>query len=157
VAFTASPIRDEAAKTIGTIIEVRDITEEKRDRRARELLMREVDHRARNALFVVQSMLELTKGDDIQAYKEAALGRIGAIARAQDSLAQRRWHGAPLREVLTSAVSAWLSRRTTPWTDPTPSWRQTTSSRSAPSSTSSPPTPASMGRQGPIPSPHRPG
>lgn len=106
VAFTASPIRDEAAKTIGTIIEVRDITQEKRDRRARELLMREVDHRARNALFVVQSMLELTRADDIAAYKEALLGRIGALARAQGSLADQQWHGAPLRQVVDEGLAA---------------------------------------------------
>lgn len=105
VAFTASPIRDEAARTVGTIIEVRDITEEKANDRARELLMREVDHRARNALAVVQSILHLTRADDIEAFREAVLGRVEALARAQTSLAQRQWHGAPLRDVLEGALS----------------------------------------------------
>jgi PAS domain S-box-containing protein len=106
VAFTASPIRDESAKTVGTIIEVRDITEEKRDRQARDLLMREVDHRARNALFVVQSMLELTKAENLPSYKEAVLGRIGALARAQDSLARRNWQGGRVRDVVEAGLAA---------------------------------------------------
>lgn len=106
VAFTASPIRDDAARTVGTIVEVRDITEEKRNDRARELLMREVDHRARNALAVVQSILQLTKADDIATYRDVVLGRVSALARAQGSLADRQWHGAPVRDVVVGALSA---------------------------------------------------
>ena len=44
VAFVASPVRDERAKTIGTVIEVRDITEEKRIER--ELRESEARYRA---------------------------------------------------------------------------------------------------------------
>lgn len=40
VAFTASPISDEASRTIGTIIEVRNIEEEQRQRRALQILGR---------------------------------------------------------------------------------------------------------------------
>jgi PAS domain S-box-containing protein len=106
VAFTASPIHDEAARTVGTIIEVRDITGEKQDQRARELLMREVDHRARNALTVVQSILRLTSAADIASFRETVLGRVEALARAQGSLADRQWHGAPLSEVVEGALAA---------------------------------------------------
>jgi PAS domain S-box-containing protein len=106
VAFTASPIRDEDSKTIGTIVEVRDITREKQDQRARELLMREVDHRARNALAVVQSILRLTAANDITSYRETVLGRVDALARAQGTLAERQWHGAGLADVIEGALSA---------------------------------------------------
>jgi len=40
VAFTASPIRDDASRTIGTIIEVRNIEEEQRQRKALQILNR---------------------------------------------------------------------------------------------------------------------
>lgn len=106
VAFTASPIRNEHAKTVGTIIEVRDISQEKHDRQARELLMREVDHRARNALTVVQSILRLTTAKDVASFRETVLGRVDALARAQGSLADRRWHGAGLLEVVEGALAA---------------------------------------------------
>ena len=100
VAFTASPIRDEASKTVGTIIEVTDISERKRSEEARELLMHEVDHRARNALAVAQSIVELTRAPEIQGYKQAVSGRIAALARAQGSLAAQRYEGGSARQVV---------------------------------------------------------
>jgi len=106
VAFTASPIRDDASRTIGTIIEVRDITEQKRTEQARELLMREVDHRARNALTVVQSLVQLTNAPDLPVYREILLGRVSALARAQGSLAAEHWEGAPVEAVLAKELSA---------------------------------------------------
>ncbi|HEY0052627.1 MAG TPA: HWE histidine kinase domain-containing protein [Caulobacteraceae bacterium] len=106
VAFTASPVRDEAGVTIGTVVEVRDITKERRDDDTRRLLMREVDHRARNALAVVQSLVRLTKAADIETYQTALLGRINALARAQGNLAERRWEGASLREIICDELRA---------------------------------------------------
>lgn len=106
VAFTASPVRDEAGATIGTVIEVRDITREKRDEETRALLMREVDHRARNALAVVQSLVRLTDAEDLEAYKATLLGRISALARAQGNLSERRWEGAALRELVCNELMA---------------------------------------------------
>lgn len=106
VAFTASPIRDEDSRTIGTIIEARDITREKQDLQARELLMREVDHRARNALAVVQSILRLTDAGDITSFREKVLGRVDALASAQGTLAERQWRGAGLGEVIEGALAA---------------------------------------------------
>jgi len=57
----------------------------------RSLLMREVDHRARNALSVVQSIVQLTRAPDITTFRELVLGRISALARAQAALTQRGW------------------------------------------------------------------
>lgn len=106
VAFTASPIRDDDARTIGTIIEVRDITEQKRTEQARELLMREVDHRARNVLAIVQSLVTLTNAPDLAVYRDILLGRVSALARAQGSLAAQHWEGAAVEEVLSKEFSA---------------------------------------------------
>lgn len=106
VAFTASPIRDEDSRTIGTIIEVRDISHEKRTEQARELLMREVDHRARNALSVVQSIVQLTRASDIASYREIVLGRVSALGRAQGSLAAQRWEGASVETVVRDELLA---------------------------------------------------
>jgi len=110
VAFTASPVRDEAGVTIGTVIEVRDITQEKRDEETRTLLMREVDHRARNALAVVQSLVRLTAAPDLQSYREVLLGRISALARAQGNLAERKWEGAALHDIVCEELLALCPR-----------------------------------------------
>lgn len=104
VAFTASPVHDETNEVVGTVIEVRDISEEKRSQEARTLLMREVDHRARNALAIVQSLVHLTQGQDLKDYKSILMGRVSALARAQTSLAERQWEGASLRDLVEAEV-----------------------------------------------------
>lgn len=106
VAFTASPIRDDAATVVGTVIEARDISVERRNEETRKLLMHEVDHRARNVLSIVQSLTRLTRADDLEAYKDILAGRIGALARAQTSLASRRWEGGRLEDVVRDEIEA---------------------------------------------------
>jgi len=106
VAFTASPVQDNEANVVGTVIEARDISEEKRNETARNLLMREVDHRARNVLAVVHSLAQLTRADDLESYKTILAGRINALARAQTSLASRRWEGGRLEDVVWEELDA---------------------------------------------------
>lgn len=106
VGFTASPIHDDAAKVIGTVIEARHIGQEKRDQETRELLMREVDHRSRNVLSIVQSLTRLTRADGLETYKRTLAGRIDALARAQTSLANRRWEGGRLEDVVREELDA---------------------------------------------------
>lgn len=105
VAFTASPFRDHAGG-LGTIIEVRDISGEKRNKEARDLLMREVDHRARNVLAIVHSLVSLTRAADVESYKDIVAGRINALSRAQTSLANRSWEGGRLEDVVREELGA---------------------------------------------------
>lgn len=110
VAFTASPVRDETSRTVGTVVEVRDISEDRRNKEARDLLMREVDHRARNVLAIVQSLIHLTRAGDMDTYRTTLTGRINALARAQTSLASRRWEGGLLEDVVREEVDALCPR-----------------------------------------------
>ncbi|MES2724468.1 MAG: PAS domain S-box protein [Pseudomonadota bacterium] len=106
VAFTASPMQDDESKVVGTIIEARNISGEKRTEETRKLLMHEVDHRARNVLAIVQSLTRLTRAEDLETYKDVLTGRIGALARAQTSLAIRRWEGGRLEDVVREELDA---------------------------------------------------
>ncbi|MDP3404475.1 MAG: PAS domain S-box protein [Brevundimonas sp.] len=110
VAFTASPVRDDTSKVVGTVVEVRDISEDRRNKEARDLLMREVDHRARNVLAIVQSLMRLTRADDLETYRTILAGRIDALARAQTSLASRRWEGGLLKDVVREEIEALCPR-----------------------------------------------
>lgn len=76
-----------------------DVTERKLTEQQRLLLAREVDHRARNALAVVQSLLRLTpaKGDEAKRFAAAIADRVAAMARAHGLLSRERWVGAELR------------------------------------------------------------
>lgn len=110
VAFTASPVRDDQNRVVGTVIEVRDISEERRSREARDLLMREVDHRARNVLAIVHSLMLFTRADDLDTYRAILTGRINALSRAQTSLANRRWEGGSLEDVVRDELEALCPR-----------------------------------------------
>jgi two-component sensor histidine kinase len=75
---------------------LQDVTEQKEAARRQTLLAREVDHRAKNMLGVVQAMLRLTKASDQESFVQSVEGRIGALARAQRALAMSRWSSADL-------------------------------------------------------------
>jgi PAS domain S-box-containing protein len=82
-----------------------DITDRKDAEERQALLAREVDHRARNALALVQSIVRLTKADTIKSYTSAVDGRIGALSRAHTLLAQSRWQGADLARLVEEELA----------------------------------------------------
>lgn len=82
-----------------------DVTERRRAEAKRDLLSREVDHRARNALAVVKAAVRLTRADTAAEFARAVEGRIAAIARAQTMLADRQWSGAGLRPLAEAALA----------------------------------------------------
>src|SRR3546814_8894406 len=70
------------------------------------LLMREIDHRAKNALSVVQAVVRLTHADDIDDFRKVVEGRIESLARAHDLLAENRWDGLDLRSLIEQELRA---------------------------------------------------
>ena len=98
VAFTASPIRDEAARTVGTIIEARDIRREKEtlhalreaDRRKDEFLAM-LAHELRNPLAPLTNALRVMElgtglGEREQAMLAMAKRQTGQLRRLVDDL-----------------------------------------------------------------------
>jgi PAS domain S-box-containing protein len=86
-----------------------DITERKREQERETLLAREVDHRARNVLAVVRSIVKLSRADDPRQFAEAVEGRVAALARAHTLLARDRWTGAELADVLREELAAYAT------------------------------------------------
>jgi PAS domain S-box-containing protein len=82
-----------------------DITDRKDAEERQALLAREVDHRARNALSLVQSIVRLTRSDSIKSYIAAVDGRIAALSRAHTLLAQSRWQGADLARLVDEELA----------------------------------------------------
>jgi two-component sensor histidine kinase/CheY-like chemotaxis protein len=82
-----------------------DITERKRAEERQALLAREVDHRARNALAIIQAILRLTRADTIKEYKETVEGRIMALARAHTLLSNSRWSGADFHTLVADELA----------------------------------------------------
>jgi PAS domain S-box-containing protein len=73
-----------------------DVTERKEAEERQVLLAREVDHRARNALAIIQSIIRLTRAKSVDDYVATVEGRIKALALAHTLLSDSRWQGADL-------------------------------------------------------------
>lgn len=95
-----------AGERLATVI-LRDITERRANEEARLLLAREVDHRAKNALAVVQALVSLTRAPTKEAFVIAVRGRVAALARAHTLLSRNRWEGADLARVITDETAAY--------------------------------------------------
>jgi len=101
-----------AAMTVNTLGDVTrvsgvtiDITELKEAEQRRTLLVREVDHRARNALAIVQSIVRMTKSTSIETYASTVEGRIAALSTAHALLAEARWEGASLNRLVDEELA----------------------------------------------------
>ncbi len=86
-----------------------DITDRKEAEERQNLLAREVDHRARNALAVIQSIIRLTRAKSVQDYVAAIEGRIKALARAHTLLSDSRWEGADLATLVGEELDPYRS------------------------------------------------
>ena len=98
---------DEAGDRFFTWI-MRDVSVRKAEEARRVLLAREVDHRAKNVLAVVQSVLRLSPRHDPQAFVVAVEARIAALTRVHSLLAEEGWHGADLRAVAERELAAYI-------------------------------------------------
>jgi PAS domain S-box-containing protein len=82
-----------------------DITDRKEADERQVLLAREVDHRARNTLAVIQSIIRLTRAKSVDDYVNAVEGRIKALARAHTLLSDARWRGADLATLVAEELA----------------------------------------------------
>ena len=82
-----------------------DITERKRAEERQNLLTREVDHRAKNALALAQSIVRLTRGESVKAYMQAVEGRISALARVHTILSLSSWQGAEISKLVDEELA----------------------------------------------------
>lgn len=84
-----------------------DITESKAAAERERVLVREVEHRSRNLLAVLQSIVQLTRADTIPDFRDAIIRRLRALARTNGALAAT-WEGASFRTVLGDEIAAYL-------------------------------------------------
>jgi two-component sensor histidine kinase len=69
------------------------------------ILAREVDHRSKNALAIVQSIVRLTRASDVPGYVAALEGRIAALSRAHGLLSDSRWQGASIGKLIEEELA----------------------------------------------------
>lgn len=95
---------DQVVGLIGVLV---DITEQ-RDRESRiQLLLREVTHRSKNLLAVIQSMARQTaaRSADASTFSDAFSQRVQSLAVSHDLLLKSDWHGADIHRVVEAQVA----------------------------------------------------
>jgi PAS domain S-box-containing protein len=104
-AGTAAATVDKSGRIVRVSGVTVDITERKRAEERQSLLAREVDHRAKNALALAQSIVRLTRGDDVKDYVRAVEGRINALARVHTILSLSSWQGAEIGKLIDEEIA----------------------------------------------------
>jgi two-component sensor histidine kinase len=99
----AVPIRDEAGQITRWFGTNTDITDRLDAQRRIELLLMEVNHRSKNLLAVVQSLVRQTVaggGDVVERLEQ----RIAGLSANQDLLVERLWSDVPVHEVVAAQL-----------------------------------------------------
>jgi PAS domain S-box-containing protein len=110
ISLTVSPLRDEAGKVIGASKVARDITERKRAEEHVRFLMRELSHRTKNLMAVVQAISWQTakRSHDIEDFQQRLNARIEALGRSHNLLVERDWRGVALADLVHSQLEPFL-------------------------------------------------
>jgi PAS domain S-box-containing protein len=97
--FAVTGGRDESGRVIDVIAEGRDITHRKRWEEQQRLLTKELAHRIKNSMAVIQSIARQTLRGAPKPFAEAFNGRIQSLAAAHDILLERGWSAASLEDL----------------------------------------------------------
>lgn len=111
VSLTVSPVRDRAGRIIGASKIARDVSERKRNEERTRLLLSELDHRTKNMLAAVQSILRLTRASTIGDFISAVEGRVQALALVHTEVARNQWDGAYLDDLVRLNLRPLLNDR----------------------------------------------
>src|SRR5262249_49551415 len=99
-----SLLRDAADRPTHTVALVTDITERKRHEEQIDLLVKEVNHRAKNMLAVVEAIARRTVATSVGDFIEQFSERIRALAASQDLLVKNEWKGVDLDDLARSQL-----------------------------------------------------
>jgi PAS domain S-box-containing protein len=107
------PLRDLEGEIVGLTCAAVDVTERREGEAHLRLLMRELTHRSKNLLAVIQAMARQTArhAGSTEAFLDRFGARLQALATSHDLLVQESWHGASLHELVRSQLGHYLDRQ----------------------------------------------
>lgn len=108
VDYVYQPIRDETGTVTHIFVQGSDVTERVRAEHRQRLLINELNHRVKNTLASIQSIVSQTlRGVHTKEEASAAItARILAMSRAHNVLTEENWDGADLLTMVESAMDA---------------------------------------------------
>lgn len=107
--FHVEPVRSRGRVT-GLTSAVVDITARKEGEEHLRLLMREISHRSKNLLAIIQAMARQTArhAGSIDDFLNQFNARVQALARSHDLLVQEDWHGASMKDLLKMQLGPYV-------------------------------------------------
>ena len=98
--------RGDAGDVQGVVTTMVETTEQKRREQTLTTLLREVSHRSKNLLAIIQSIATQTGrySDGIGDFLTRFRGRLQSLSSSQDLVTSSNWRGAALHELVTSQV-----------------------------------------------------
>jgi PAS domain S-box-containing protein len=110
--FHFEPLRDAEGRVVGLTCAAVDITERKAGEEHLRLLMRELTHRSKNLLAVIQALARQTSrhAGSLDSFLEEFGARLQALSRSHDLLVQEEWHSAGLRDLVRSQLGHYIDR-----------------------------------------------
>ena len=102
VSVSVAPMYDDNHNLVGISAIISDIGERRARERHIEFLMREVSHRSKNLLAVVQAIAGQTArhSPSVEEFQERFSQRVAAMARSQDLLVSSNWAGATIADLV---------------------------------------------------------
>jgi two-component sensor histidine kinase len=104
------PLRNEAGEVVGLTCASVDVTERKEGEAHLRLLLRELTHRSKNLLAVIQAMARQTARHtgSIETFLTQFSARLQALAASHDLLVRESWYGASLGELIRSQLGGYF-------------------------------------------------
>jgi two-component system, chemotaxis family, CheB/CheR fusion protein len=111
ITLTVSPIRNADGKIIGASKIAHDISERRRAEQRLQTVMRELSHRSKNLLSVIQAMAQQTArlSPSIESFMDRFTARIQGLSSSHDLLVNQDWRGAVLEELVQQQLLAFAS------------------------------------------------
>ncbi len=102
-----TPLQDGDGEARGYLKILRDRTAQRREEEQRRLLLDELNHRVKNTLAIVQSLVVQTaRGSAMpDALRDTLEARLHALAAAHDLLTRETWRGAELADVVAATLA----------------------------------------------------
>jgi len=104
------PLRNEVGDVVGLTCASVDVTERKEGEAHLRLLLRELTHRSKNLLAVIQAMARQTARHtgSVETFLTQFGARLQALAASHDLLIRESWYGASLGELVRSQLGVYL-------------------------------------------------
>ncbi|PRD43990.1 histidine kinase [Phyllobacterium phragmitis] len=102
--------RDDAETIIGVVTTAVDVTELKRREQVLKTLLREVSHRSKNLLAIIQSIAMQTARftGTVDDFLFKFRGRVQSLSYSQDLVTDSNWRGAQLHELVRSQMQKYI-------------------------------------------------